>query len=95
MSSMIATIFVPMVLIQMVDGTELQAVGDAYPTMESCIVQAEHDAKVMAREIEGIEFELETPVIKFVSITCEPMTSDDYPDHIGYLPLEEANHAPR
>ena len=95
MSATIASIFVPMVLIQMVDGTELTAVGDNYPTLEACMVQAEHDARVMAREIEAIENELESPVIQYVSITCEPMGEDAYPAHYGYLPLEEARHASR
>lgn len=95
MSGILATIFVPMVLIQMTDGTELQAVGDNYPTFEACMVQAEADAKTMAREIEAIENELSEQVIQYVSITCEPMTSDALPEHEGYLPLEEAYSARR
>lgn len=88
MSSIISTIFVPMVLIQMVDGTEIQAVGDNYPTYEACMMQAEADAKTMAREIEAIENTLPERVIAHVSIVCEPMTSGDVPEHEGYLPLE-------
>ncbi len=94
-SSVLSTLYIPIVLIVMVDGTEMTAVGDTYPSFESCMVQAEHDAKVMAREIEAIENELPEQVISRVSIVCEPM-GDDYPAHLGgYLPLEEARYVPR
>ena len=93
MSSVIASIFVPMVLISMVDGTEIHAVGDNFPTLEMCMSQAEADAKTMAREIEAIENELAHPVISHISITCEEMAAGPFfPEHLGYLPIEEARH---
>lgn len=88
MNGFITTVFVPLVLLQMADGTELTAVGDNYPTYEACMMQAEADAKTMAREIEAIESALPERVIAHVSIVCEPMSSGDVPEHEGYLPFE-------
>ena len=82
--------FVPIVIISMVDGSQLSAVGDNYPTFEQCFVQAEADARVMEREIQHVEATLKYPLIKHVSITCEPMTGN--PDHDGYIPIEEYYH---
>ena len=94
-SSVLSTLYIPIVLIVMVDGTEMTAVGDVYPSFDACMVQAEHDAKIMANEVQAIEDELPEQVISHISIVCEPM-GDDYPEHLGgYLPLEEARHASR
>lgn len=83
MSATLATSFVTMVLITMSDGSELQAVGDAYPTFDACMVQAEHDAKIMANEVERIDSD---DRIQEIRISCEPGT-DEYQPHTGYIPV--------
>lgn len=89
MISELATAFVPMVLITMTDGTEVQAVGDTYPTYESCRIQADHDAKLMTHEAERLD--ASRKVIKGVQVWCEPMPSD-YQPHTGYLPLRRGGN---
>lgn len=84
------TLFVPMVLITMSDGTQLEAVGTAYPTFDACYRQAEADAKLMAREIEAEEAKRAVPGIENVSITCEPMP-DGMEPHQGYVPVYGPN----
>lgn len=86
----IATSFVPIVIIGLADGSQLTAIGDNFPTFEQCFIQAEHDAKLMEREVKNVEDTLEYSIIKHVSITCEPMTGN--PDHDGYIPIQEYYH---
>lgn len=82
--------YVPIVIISMVDGSQLSAIGDNYASLDACLVQAEHDAKLMEREVKNVEATLKYPLIKHVSITCEPMTGN--PDHDGYIPIQEYYH---
>lgn len=89
MISELATAFVPMVLITMTDGTEVQAVGDTYATYESCRIQADHDAKLMTHEAERLD--ASRKVIKGVQVWCEPMP-DNYQPHHGYLPLRRGGN---
>ena len=87
MISELATAFVPMVLITMTDGTEVQAVGDTYPTYESCRIQGDHDAKIMGHEADKLV--PQERVIKTIQVWCEPMP-DNYQPHHGYLPTERS-----
>ena len=87
MTSALATTFVPLVLILMTDGTELQAVGDNFLSYDACMLQGEADAKAMAREAERLEANGFPKVIEKISIVCEPM--EGMHNHRGYLPLEE------
>ena len=89
MSATLATAFVPIVLITMTDGTEVQAVGDTYPTYASCRLQADHDAKLMTHEAERLDDSRK--VIKGVQVWCEPMP-DNYQPHHGYLPLRRGGN---
>lgn len=82
--------YVPIVIFSMVDGSQLSAIGDNYASLDACLVQAEHDAKLMEKEIQNVEETLSYPVIKHVSVFCERMA--DNPDHNGYIPLEEYYH---
>lgn len=77
------TMFVPMVVIEMTDGSEVQAVGDTYATYESCRVQADHDAKLMGAEAERID---DDDRIKAIHVWCEPMP-DGMEPHTGYIPV--------
>lgn len=86
----IATTFVPIVIIGLADGSQLTAIGDNYASLDACLVQAEHDAKLMEREVKNVEDALEYSIIEHVSITCEPMTGN--PDHDGYIPIQEYYH---
>lgn len=86
----IATTFVPIVIIGLADGSQLTAIGDNYASLDACLVQAEHDAKLMEKEIQNVEETLSYPVIKHVSVFCEPMTGN--PDHDGYIPIQEYYH---
>lgn len=79
MLSETAITFVSVATILCADGSELVAFGDNYPSFEQCIIQAEHDVKVMAREIEDIESTLPHRVITGVRIECEPMGNTFHP----------------
>ena len=57
------------------DGAEMTAYGDNYISLDACMVQAEHDVKLMATEVEAIEGELPQQVIREIRITCDPMGS--------------------
>lgn len=87
MISELATAFVPIVLITMTDGTEVQAVGDTYPTYESCRIQGDHDAKLMGHEADKLD--PQGRVIKTIQVWCEPLPSD-YKPHTGYLPYRRS-----
>ena len=84
MSATLATAFIPIVLITMTDGTEVQAVGDTYPTYESCRNQGDHDAKLMGHEADKLD--PQERVIKTIQVWCEPMP-DGYEPHHGYIPV--------
>ena len=88
MSATLSTAFVPMVLIVMADGSEVSAVGDTYPSYESCYLQAEADGKLMAKEADAID---EDDRIQMIKVWCEPMPSD-YQPHTGYLPLRRGGN---
>ncbi len=83
--AILSTIYAPLVLFTFVDGTEMTAVGEGYESFDACMVQAEADAKIMVNEIEGIEGELEAPVIRYISISCEAMDANSFPAHSGYI----------
>ena len=67
--------YVMAVSISFADGSVLSAYSDNYPTVDACMVQAEHDVKIMSREVEAIEAELPQQVIREIRITCDPMGS--------------------
>lgn len=83
-----AAIFVAVVSFFFADGQVVSAEGMSFDTYEACIIQAEHDAKIMAHEIDHIESGLDEPTLMEVRITCEPMASHN--DHEGYVPREIA-----
>lgn len=93
MNGILASIFVPIVTISMADGSQLQAAGTTYETFDACMVQAEHDAKIMVNDIENVENTLEYPIIDSVVISCEQR--NDIPAHTGYVPLSEYYHGRR
>lgn len=93
MNGILASIFVPIVTISMTDGSQLQAAGTTYETFDACMVQAEHDAKIMVNNIENVENTLEYPIIDSVVISCEQR--NDIPAHTGYVPLSEYYHGRR
>lgn len=90
MNGILASIFVPIVTIYMADGSHLQAAGTTYETFDACMMQAEADARVMAKDIENVENTLEYPIIDSVVISCEQR--NDIPAHTGYVPLSEYYH---
>ncbi len=65
--------FIMMASITFTDGSELTAYGDNFPSVDACMVQAEHDVKLMSREVETIEAELPRQVIREIRITCDPV----------------------
>lgn len=67
--------FIMMASIIFTDGSELTAYGDNFPSVDACMVQAEHDVKLMSRVVEAIESELPRKVIREIRITCDPMGS--------------------
>lgn len=86
MISELATAFIPIVLITMADGSEVQAVGDTYATYEACRIQGDHDAKIMEHEADRLDHE--GKVIKTIQVWCEPMDDvDGYEPHHGYVPV--------
>lgn len=81
------TAFVAVVTFFMADGQILTAEGQSFGTYDACMMQAEADAKAMAREAERLEANGFPKVIERISIVCEPM--EGMHNHRGYLPLEE------
>ncbi len=70
-----AITYILTVSIGYMDGSQMTAYGDNYPTVEACYMQAEADIKLMAHEVESIEAELPRQVIREIRITCDPMGS--------------------
>ena len=65
--------YVMAVSISFADGSVMSAYSDNYPTVDACMVQAEHDVKLMSREVEAIESELLRKVIKEIHVSCDPV----------------------
>lgn len=82
-------VYLPLVLFQFVDGSDELVIGETYRTYEACMVQAEHDVKIMAREAEEQESRTSAgPTLQQILIRCEEFPEGYFPEHRGYVPLQ-------
>lgn len=90
MAVSIATPFIALVALTFNDGSAVTAEGEAYTTYDACMVQAEHDARLMFNEAILVESRggYKGRHLEGIVYDCKPLPAN-YTPHTGWLPEGE------